>query len=162
MTNAFWTQLLDMVEYTDYIATFCDPDRQILEIEPYTYTVDGNALSANITMTAPQVFNTQMEGDSDFVLTYLSAFGRVNAETALRVNPALLVQIAEVTTGRTFFSGPSPLPMVAGQGGFPFLLTGPKVIRARSRLQITVTAAQAVQWSGFYFCYHGARIWYGS
>ena len=150
-----------MVEYTDYVATFADPSRQIVDIDTYTYTIDGDVLSANITQTAPQVFNTQMVGDCDFVLFYLSAFARINGQQVMTVNPAILVQIAEPTTGRTFFAGPSPLPLVAGQGGFPFLLPGPRVIRARSQLQATFISAQAQAFSGIYFCYHGARIWYG-
>lgn len=151
-----------MVGFTDYAATFADPSRQILDIDNYTYSIDGNALPATITNVAAQSFDTQMQGDNDFVLFYLSAFARVQGETAMRINPALLIQIAELTTGRAFFSGPSPLPMVAGQGGFPFLLTGPKVIRPRSTLRLTAIAAQpGAAFSGLYFCYHGARIWYG-
>lgn len=161
MPNAFFTQLLDMVQWTDYVATFATPGRQIMEIEPFSYAIDGDTLPALITATAPQTFSTQMEGDADFVLFYMSAFGRVNTESALRVNPALLGQITDETTGRSFFSEPTPVPIFAGQGGFPFLMTGPKVIKARSELSLTVRSAQAVSWSGFYFAYHGARIWYG-
>lgn len=159
--NRFWTELLDLVEYTDFIATFADAGRPIVDIEPYTYTIDGEVLPANITATAPQNFNTQMAGDSDFVLTYLSGFARPAGNTTLTVNPALMLQITDLSSGRAFFSAPAPMAMICGQGGFPFLLTGPRVIRARSALKLTAISAQVQSFSGFYFSYHGARIWYG-
>lgn len=161
MPNAFRTQLLDMVEYTDYVATFAEPGREIVDIDNWTYFVDGETLSADITATAAQVFLTPMAGDNDFVLFYMAGMGRVTGTTVLSANPALLVQIADLTTGRTFFSAPSPMPMIAGCGGFPYMLPGPKVIPPRSTLRTTVVSAQAQAFSGFYFCFHGSRIWYG-
>lgn len=161
MSNAFWTQLLDMVEYTDYVATFADPARRLVDIEPYAYVIDGEVLPANITAAAPQSFITQMAGDSDFLMTYISGFGRPAGNTTLTVNPALLVQILDQSSGRTFFSGPAPMPMIAGQGGFPFLLPGPRVIKARSSLKTTAISAQVQAFSGFYMTFFGARMWYG-
>ena len=177
--NTFERDLLDMVRATAYIATFADTGRPILNIEPYTYSIDGDA-GVNITQTASAVFLTPMDQDSDFVLTYMSGFARNAASrygaTVMLPNPALLVQIKELNSGRNFFAGVgataaaggvatpaglAPMPMIAGQGGFPFLLTSPKIIRARSTLRTTAIAAQASTFNGFYFCFHGARIWYG-
>lgn len=160
--NAFQVQLLDMIGFTDYMATFAEQGREILEITPWTYAIDGNVLPANITQAAAQSFLTPMDGDCDFVLTYMSGFARPQGVTALTVNPALLVQISELATGRNFFAGPMPMPMIAGQGGFPFLLTGPRVLKPRQTLKTTAQSAQVQSFSGFYFCFHGARIWYGS
>jgi len=161
MPDAFRTQLLDMVEYTDYVATFADPTRTIVDIDNYTYSIDGEVLAAPITATAGQTFLTQMEGDCDFVCFYLSGFARAAGQTNLTVNPALMVQIADQTTGRAWFQGPAPMPMIAGQGGFPYLLPGPKVIPARSSLETSAISRQVQSFTGFYFCFHGSRIWYG-
>lgn len=177
--DTFQRELLDLVGFTSYVATFADPGRKILDIEPWTYTVDGDA-GVNITQTVPASFLTPMAGDSDFVLTYMSGFGRCATSsfgaTVMLPNPALLVQISELNSGRNFFagagatvalggvltpSGLAPMPMIAGQGGFPFLLTSPRVLRARSTIKTTAISAQAVTFNGFYFCFHGARIWYG-
>jgi hypothetical protein len=177
--NTYRRELLDLVEATDYIATFADRGRVILNIEPYTYSIDGDA-GVNITQTQSRVFLTPIDQDSDFVLTYMSGFARNAASTfgatVLIPNPALLVQIKELNSGRNFFAGLgatvalggvatpaglAPMPMIAGQGGFPFLLTSPKIIRARSTLRTTAIAAQASTFNGFYFSFHGARIWYG-
>lgn len=159
--NAFWTQLLDLVEYTDLIATFADPSKTIVDIEPYSYTIDGDALTANITATAAQSFITQMQGDADFVMTATSGFGRAQGSTALLVNAAILVQILDQSSGRTFFDQPTPLPFIAGQMGFPYLLPGPRVIKARSSLKTTAISCQVQTFTGFYLTFHGARIWYG-
>lgn len=163
--DTFTRELLDMVGYTDYIATFADKGRKIVDIEPYTYTIDGDTLTAPITATASQTFLTQMAGDCDFVLTYLSGFARAASypygATLMIANPALLVQITDMAAGRSFFNGALMMPGIAGQGGFPFMLTSPRVIRARSSLRTTAISAQAVSFNGFYFCFHGARVWYG-
>lgn len=163
--GAFHTQLLDMIEYTDYMATFADPTRQLVDVEPWAYTIDGEVLSANITATAAQVFKTPMQGENDFVMFGINGFARTAVNpygaTALVVNPALLVQISDLSTGRTFFDSPTPMPFIAGQGGFPFLLPGCKIVKPRATLQTTVISAQVVTWTGFYMTFHGARLWYG-
>lgn len=163
--NSFRRELLDMVGYTDYIATFADPSKTIVDIDNYTYSIDGQVLAANITQTVSQSFLTPMQGDNDFVLTYMSGFARSAAypygAQLMIVNPALMVQITDLSSGRTFFNAPSPMPMIAGQGGFPFLLTSPRLIKPRSTLKTTAIAAQAATFTGFFFCFHGARIWYG-
>lgn len=160
--NEFWRKLQDMVGYTDYIATFADPTRRILAIDTYSYVIDGNTLAANITAAAPQSFNVIMDSDSDFVCTYLAGQGRLNGQTAMMVNPAMLVQITDRSSGKTFFQAASPMPMVCGQGGFPFLLTSPRVVKPRTTLTVTARSAQAATFSGFYFALHGARIYYAS
>lgn len=159
--NEFWRKLLDTIEYSDYIATFADPNREIVNIDDYTYTIDGQTLAANITATAPQSFNVIMDSDSDFVCTYMSAFGRATGQTVMQVNPAMLVQITDRSSARTWFNQPAPLPMIAGQGGFPFLLTSPRVIKPRTTLNVTARSAQVQTFTGFFFCFHGSRIFYG-
>lgn len=161
MANAFWTQLLDMVEYTDYMATFADPSRRLVDVEPWSYSVDGDLLAAPITATAGQRFVTQMAGDSDFVMTYISGFARPAGSQQMTINPAILVQISDQSSGRTFFSAPAPMAMIAGQSGFPFILLGPRTVKARASLLTTAISAQVQSWTGFYMTFHGARLWYG-
>jgi hypothetical protein len=160
--NAFWTQLLDLVEFTDYIATFADPARQIVDIEPYSYSIDGDAPPGFILQNQPIPFVTPMAGDADFVMIATSAFGRTGGSTLMLVNAAILVQIVDQSSGRAFFNQPTPLPFIAGQGGFPYLLPGPRVIKARSSLLTTANSAQINTFTGFYMTFHGARIWYGN
>lgn len=158
--NEFWRKLCDEVGQTDYISTFADPSRQIIGIDDYSYVIDGETLTANITQTVSQSFNVIMDSDSDFVLTYFSGFARAVATTVMIINPAILIQIKDQSSGRTYFNTPSPMAMLCGQGGFPFLLTSPRVIKPRTTLTVTAIAAQAKTFSGFYFCLHGSRIYY--
>jgi hypothetical protein len=158
--NEFWRELLDTVGYSDYIATFADPARKVIFIDTYSYIVDGNTLSADITATAPQSFNIIMDTDSDFVCTYFAGFGRATGSTLMMVNPAMLVQISDRASGKTFFNQAAPMPMICGQGGFPFLLTSPRVVKPRTTLTLTARSAQAQSFTGFYFAMHGGRIFY--
>lgn len=162
MANAFQVQLDDVVAYTEYVATFADPARTIVDIEPWSYIIDAEVLTANITQTVPQSFDVPMMGDADFVLTSMSGVARRSggANTAMIINPAVLVQITNLTTGRTFFNQPTPLPFFAGTGGFPNIVM-PQSIPARSTLRLRAISAQGISFTGFYFAYHGARIWYG-
>lgn len=162
--NEFWRKLCDEVGGTDYISQFADPSREILNIDNYTYSIDGNTLSADITATAPQSFNLIMDSDSDFVCTYLSGFGRSASAslgaTTMIINPAMLVQVTDRASARTWFNRASGMAMLCGQGGFPFLLTSPRVIKPRTTLNVTAISAQAVSFTGFYMCFHGSRIYY--
>jgi hypothetical protein len=163
MLNEFWRRLCDTVQRTDYISLFADPRREILNIDDYTYSIDGNVLTtagAVITATQAASFDLNMDSDSDFVLTYISGAARISGNTSLTLNPALLVQIKDQASGRNYFNTPAPLPLFAGQGGFPFLPTSPRVIRARSTLTVSAISAQVKSFSGFYLSLHGARIYY--
>lgn len=160
--NEFWRKLCDEVGGTDYVSMFADKSRQIVNIDDYTYSIDGNTLAANITQTVSQSFNVVMDSDSDFVLTYFSGFTRPTGTQILTINPAIMVQIKDQSSGRTYFNTAAPMAMLCGQGGFPFLLTSPRIIKPRTTLTVTAISAQAQTFTGFYFCFHGARIYYGA
>lgn len=160
MLTEFRRRLLDIVECNDYIASFADPKRQIADIDNYTYTVDKNDTATTITNIASQSFNLVMDTDSDFVCCSFSGIGRVQGSTGLVQNPAMLVQINDKSTGRSFFNQPAPMALIAGQGGYPFFLTSPRVIKPRTTLVVTAIAAQAAIFDGFYFAISGGRIFY--
>ncbi len=158
--NEFWRKLCDATGSDNYMATFGEPGRKIALIDNYAYTIDGETLSAPITQTAAQTFNVIMDSDSDFVCTYLAGFARATGGSVMIFNPAVMVQITDQASGRTWFNQAAPLPMIAGQGGFPFLLTSPRVIKPRSTLTVRAISAQAQSFSGFYFSFMGSRIYY--
>lgn len=160
--NEHQRRLLDVVEMSSYIATFADPSRQILLIEPYTYSIDQ--LAVNITSAAAQSFNLVMNSDSDFVATMFAGGSRIQAGTfprSVEFSPALLVQITDQSSGKTYFNRPTPLPLIAGAAGFPFILTSPRVIKARTTLAISAQGAVAgATYNDFFFSIHGAKIFY--
>jgi hypothetical protein len=158
--NEFWRKLCDITLTDNPVTKFADPTRKIVGVDNYTYTVDGNTLSADITATASQTFPIIMDSDSDFVCFYFSGYARATGGSVMILNPAVLVQITDKSSGRTFFNRPAPMPLMAGQGGFPFLLNSPRVIKPRTTLEVTAISAQVQSFSGFYFCLHGSRIYY--
>jgi len=160
--NEFWRKLCDTTGTDNYISLFGEPGRPIALIDNYSYTIDGNSLSADITQTAAQTFKIVMDTDSDFVCTFLSGSARATGGSVILFSPAVLVQITDEASGRTWLNQPAPLPMIAGQGGFPFLLTSPRVVKPRSTLSVRAISAQAQSFSGFYFTFHGSRIYYAN
>lgn len=162
--NEFQRRLLDAIEYSDYIATFADPAKKILGIESYTYTVDAPA--ANLVPGAnASLFNVIMDSDSDFVMTYMSGGAVVGTSAPFRnfeYDPSITVQITDQSSGRTYFNMPTPMALVAGAAGYPFILTSPRVVKPRVTLTVAAgVIAQATQtYVGFAFCFHGAKIYY--
>lgn len=157
--NEFWRKLLDIVGGNSYVAMFADPNREILNIDNYAYVVENDATTP-VNLATVREFNVDIDSNSDFVLLEIAACAILNGETTPRLNPAILTQIIDRSSARTFFNTPTMLPHIAGFAGFPFLLTSPRVIKARSTLTITAQAAQNVTFSGFFMALRGARIYY--
>lgn len=164
--NEFERRLRDIVEMSSYIAKFADPGREILLIESYTYSID--AIGVNITSAAAQTFNLVMNSDSDFVVTGFAGGALINTgptapngTRCVEFTPALLVQITDQSSGKTYFNRPTPLGLMAGAAGFPYLLASPRVIRPRVTLAVSAQGAVAgATYNNFYFSIHGAKIFY--
>lgn len=160
--NEHQRRLLDAMEFSSYIAAFAEPGRQILGIDYYAYTVDQQAV--NITSAAAQQFQLIMDSDSDFVLTMMSGGSRIAAgafPTKVEFTPALLIQITDQSSGKTFFNMATPLPLIAGSMGFPFLLSSPRVIKPRTTLTVQAQGAVAgAVFNDFFFVLNGAKIYY--
>lgn len=158
--NEFWRKLLDIVGANSYVAMFADPTREILAIDNYTYTIENTAATP-INFTTVREFNVPMDTDSDFVMTSISGGAVISGGSNVTLNPAILLQILDQSSGRNYFNIPTMMPNIAGYGGFPFLLTSPRVVKPHSTLTISAQAAQAtVEFSTFQLCLSGARIFY--
>jgi hypothetical protein len=158
--DAFWTQLLDLVQYTDYCALFADPTRpEPVLIEPFSYIIDYIGAANTINKT-PMNFLTPMTGDCDFLMTGMAGFAQEALGGPCVVNPTIQVQITDLSSARTFFAGPAPMPFIAGQMGFPYLLTGPRTVKARATLKTSVSVLATFGFNSFFWAFHGAKIWY--
>lgn len=167
-------RLLDVMAASSWVLPFADPDRRVIEVEPYVYAIprDGNTGLAFTTASGDHPANLVMNNDSDFVCTYLSGAAVIsapeidvpaNGNRVLEFSPSLLVQLTNQSEGDTWFNRPHPLPLVCGAGGFPFILASPRVIRAKSTMTVTFTAqAAGVTFSELHFAMGGARIYYAS
>lgn len=167
-------RLLDVIRMNSYIATFADPSKTVLGCEFYTYTIDEVGLTLD--GQAAQTFPIIMDSDSDFVITGVCGGAVVtspvianpaNGNRVVEYSPSIVVQVLNESSGKTWFNNPTPLPMIAGTGGFPFLLVNPRVILARSTLQISAQAAGYnadiavnAEFSAFFFSLIGAKIYY--
>lgn len=174
--NEFQRRLMDVVEANTAVYDAIDHKREVLLVEPYCYAVDFNntiASGVQLNPATPRSFNLIMDSDSDFVLTHMNGGCGVNQGTAtaggaqrIQANPAVLLQITDRSSGRTFFDIPTIFPLVAGWGGFPFIFTSPRVIKPRSTLQLDFTVADTsgagANYYGVYAALWGAKIFYKS
>lgn len=158
--NEFRRRLADIVQNDNYIAAFADKSRRVVAIDNYSYSVNYRSAAAPVTEAALRSVDLIMDSDSDFICTYASAAARVTGATALVFNPAILGQVRDKSTGRTWFNIPTPLPHWCGAAGFPFLLTAPRIIRPRSTLTVTMQSAQAVSYDDCLITLSGGRIYY--
>lgn len=166
--NARDRRLLDTVKFSSYVASFAEPGRHVLGVESYAYVVDQTGLT--LTSAAAQEFELVMDSDSDFVATFASGAAIVqapvigspaNGNTCTEFAASILVQITDQASGKTWYNQPTPLPLIAGAGGFPFIMASPRVIRPRGALTVSVqAAASGVTFSAFYFALHGGKIYY--
>lgn len=158
MLNEFHRKLYDELASNDYIATFAEPGREIAAIDCYTYSIREDA--ANLT-TTPQEFNLVMDTDSDFVAVFASVATTLAGGVTLEMAPAILIQVREQWSGKSWYNVPTLAPLVAGQGGFPYIATSPRVIPARSKLTVQARAAHAAAaFPGFHYSLSGGRIFY--
>jgi len=180
--NEFQRKLLDKVGANSYIATLADAARTVLAIEPYAYVVDvdgaiapfGGAQQA-LAIAVP-VFpgtldvNVIMDNDSDFLWCATCGaariVGSVDPQTFANIptpDPSVLVQISDRSKGVTLYNGFVPMPLIAGQSGYPFLLNSPKLIKPRSTLKVQFTRDANFPTNslgGVYLVLHGAKIFY--
>ena len=173
-------KLLDTIQKSSYIATFADPNKTVIGIEYYAYSVENWANDSGVVFQSADGghdFPIVMDSDSDFVVCSMVGGGVIvspnittpaNGNRVVEFSPTVLIQITDESSGKTYFSAPTPLPMIAGAAGFPYLLINPRVVRPRSTLNINanITAqgqfGQPVVMTGFFFTLHGAKIYYAS
>lgn len=163
-------RLLDVVKANSYISTFADPNKTVLGLEYYAYSIDKVALALN--ETAELDFPLIMDSDSDFVIMSLCAGAVVsapaiadptNGNRIVEYSPSIVLQILNESSGKTFWDSPTPLPLVCGTGGFPYQFVSPRVIRPRTTIQVSVQGVvPGPVFSAFYFTMHGAKIYYAS
>lgn len=169
--NEAQRRLLDTVRYNSWVASFADPARQLLGLESYTYSLDKRAIALDA--TAPQSFDLVMDSDSEFLCVYVAGAGRIttpviatpaNGNTVTEFSPSMVVQITDQAAGKTWFDQVTPLPLVAGAGGFPFVLSSPRIVKPRSTVtvqaQMLATGAPSVVSADFLFALHGAKLYY--
>lgn len=168
-TQDFQAKYLQIMQSSPYLASVLKPGRQVADVQYYAYNgVVGFLTSgANLAAGAPQaqVFSTQ--ADSDFVLTFISAAVQETTGGPMAYNDNITLQIQDLSTGKFFFNVPTTLGLVAGAGGFPFVLPAPRVLNPNTQIAVTATNRDTIVNGGaglvnLFYAFHGSRIFYAS
>ena len=104
----------------------------------YIYEVDIPGPLVNQTSLP---LNFQIAQDSDFFWTKFCAFALVGGAATTRSGdqlPAVTALIINTTTGRQYSSNPVPLPNIAGNAQFPFILPVMTLFQAKSVISINL------------------------
>lgn len=170
--NEAQRKLLDAARFTSWVASFADPARELIGVEGYAYAV--NARGANIDQLTVQDFPLVMDSDSEFVCVYLSGGAVIsapviatpaNGNQVVEFSPSLEIQITDESSGRTWFDQPTPLPLIAGSGGMPFILPSPRITKPRSTVLVSAKGSfhngpPSATFADFLFMLHGAKLYY--
>ena len=154
--NTFERRMLEIIQSSSWIQSVARKDKKILGIEYYNY----NTQIENVASQAQGQSTVQIQSDSDFVMTYLSASVVVTATGAIINAPFAFAQITDTGTGKTFFNQQTLVGLAFGNGGNPFFLPAPRVIAPNTNVQFSVTNNTGAA-ASFYFAMMGARVYYG-
>lgn len=151
--NDFERRLLDVTQSHAFIQQVKRQGQNIVAMDFFSY----NAAIENVATGATGQATVQVQSDSDFVMTYMSA--QVISAGAVVGNPLLTVQVTDTGTGKTFFSSEVFMSLAFGSGGFPFLLPAPRVIAPNTNLLVNLTNTSAATYTT-YFSFFGVRVYY--
>jgi hypothetical protein len=128
------------------------------------YIEDFFIYGANFLALAPNVTANggfQVQADSDFRLTKLGAVTDVAAagqDDSTRVFPLATMQIVDTGSGQQLFSIPIPIGAIFGNGELPFILTVPRIFKARSNIAIAIANYDAAQTYNIRLAFIGNKI----
>jgi hypothetical protein len=121
--------------------------------EPFIYRAQFLALAP----AATQTFNVNIQADADFKIlggAYHANVANAAQTISTYTYPLVDIQLTDTGSGRFFQDNPVSLPAYFGNGQLPFLWPIPKIMRARSTLQVQATnydAASTYNIRGLYF-----------
>src|SRR3990170_4799346 len=116
--------------------------KQMLSVqeEPFIYSADfTTANTLTIAPGAQQTFNINIQADADFRIlagTFFADLAGAAQVDSTRVLPLVTVLLTDTGSGRHFMDRPVPITEICGTGELPFPWPQPKIMRARSTLQV--------------------------
>lgn len=161
MANEFELRAQQILAESPYIRAITKPGRELLSAKYYGYDIQIGTVAAPLVVNVPQFGNIETQADSDFAVTGISACVQGVANGAFTYGWNMLLQIQDLSSGKFFYSRPTIMSMATGAGGFPFVLSAPRVINPNSSLAVTVTNRNpATNPVGFFIVLHGIRLFY--
>ena len=162
--NDLQTRYLELAAQSDYLRTILKPGRRVVDFQSFIYNaVVGTAAQPLTLANGPLTTVLDIQADSDFAVTSLSACVNVTANGDMKVNRNLTLQVQDLSTGKVFFSQPTVVTLVAGGGGFPFIFPAPRVLNANTQLLITAQNRDTGQdYNQLFLGFEGTRIFYAN
>lgn len=157
--NDFQRRALDILRNSSYMASVIRPGGNPVGIEPFGYNIRIGSVAATIANGAAAQGLIQIQADSDFALTYMSG-SVLNNAGAILTNPNVLMQITDTGSGKTFYSDATQFSLIVGSGGFPFLLSTPRLLPPNVNVKFDITNNTGVASQGVFISLQGARIYY--
>ena len=166
--NSFAQRYFELTNQDPYIQSVARPGQTITKKMPYEYGVIIGGQTVNgvvqplLTLAAGAITSTLATlADSDFVLSAISASVNINANSDMKFNRNLTLQIQDASTGKYFYSAPTVMALSAGGGGFPLVYAAPRVLRPNTILNVTAQNRDTGQdYQSMYITFHGTRIFY--
>lgn len=121
--------------------------RKSLQPVPFTYSaIYANAVGTNTNNLAAgatnQIQNVNIQADADFLILN-QTYDCNTASAARTVSTAVLpnagVTMIDTGSGYQYMDAPVAVPSIFGNGQFPYILPNPKLMVAKSTLQVLVT-----------------------
>jgi hypothetical protein len=144
MTNIVGRRLLDVAQSR---ATARDvimknklrEGQTLLGIQAYTYVTQWTNVAAAAAGTSVGTTNNiQTQGNTDFLILYLSGQVYNNATQAAITSPLARLQVSDNVTNLPMFNIPAYFSLSCGNTGFPYILQDPRLISATTIIQCTL------------------------
>lgn len=139
-----------------YLRDVARPGRTVLEVASFWYNASFTGLNLSL---ATQSALIETQADSDFVVSTIAMTSRRVASNIFDPLPLMTLQITDLSTGKTAFSAPSMMRLVAGDWGMPAKMPAPRVIQPNAVLQVDVTPLNALN-DDAWVSIAGNRIFY--
>jgi hypothetical protein len=162
-TSSFDQRYFELSNADPYIQSVARPGQTIVKKMPYEYGVVIGSAATPLAVGATIQAMLITLADSDFILTSLAIGYNLTANSDLKFNRNLTIQIQDTSTGKTFFNVPTVTSLVAGGGGFPFIFPAPRVIRPNTGLLLTAANRDTItNYYQMFVTLGGTRIFYAS
>lgn len=112
-------------------------DQVAEQLDYYVYNFEFLALAPTIAASDVQ----QIEAESNFIWVKTSGFADIAAAAQLydtRVVPLVTIQVTDVGSGRSLFSGPTAWSNVVGWGEIPYMLPLKRKWQANTAIRVDV------------------------
>lgn len=133
--------------------------------EPFTFTstlaVAGaaNALAA-AAISAPVI--TPVDASAMFIIesqSYAANTANAAQTEGTHVYPQVTVMIVDTGTSKQWFDNPVLIPMVFGDGRFPFFLPKPRIVPANAQISVVYTNIDAAAGYNLRLAFNGYRLY---